>query len=415
MFAAPGREHKHHRQLFYDYRSGHGYRLPESKGDHMGPLDGVTIIELAGLGALPYGTLKLADMGADVIRVHPTTEVPADKPASRTSEFDRGRRSIAINLKSPEGVETLLRLIERADAFVEAFRPGVCERLGIGPEVALARNPNLVYGRLTGWGQEGPLAHAAGHSLNYEAITGAIGSIGVAGEPPVPLLQVLGDFGGGGLHLAFGVVCALFEAQRSGQGQVIDSAMVDGVMSLYQVFYGMTRSGMHTGPVGTNMFDGGSPFYKVYETADGKYITAAPIEPKFFALLLEKLGLDPATLPNQYDESRWPELHDAMAAAFLTRTRDAWVELLEGTDACFAPVLTFAEAAEHPHNVARGAFVDMPEGPPQLAPVPRLSRTPGTIGTTYAYPGVDTIAVLTEFGFVADEIDGLHESGSIAW
>jgi len=415
MFAAPGREHKHHRQLFYGHRSGHGYRLAESKGDHMGPLDGVTIIELAGLGALPYGTLKLADMGADVIRVHPTTEVPADKPTSRTSEFDRGRRSIAVNLKSPEGVETLLRLIERADAFVEAFRPGVCERLGIGPEVALARNPKLVYGRLTGWGQEGPLAHAAGHSLNYEAITGAIGSIGVAGQPPVPLLQVLGDFGGGGLHLAFGVVCALFEAQRSGQGQVIDSAMVDGVMSLYQVFYGMTRSGMHTGPVGTNMFDGGSPFYSVYETADGKYITAAPIEPKFFALLLEKLGLDPATLPAQYDESRWPELRDAMAAAFLTRTRDELVELLEGTDACFAPVLTFAEAAEHPHNLARGAFVDMPDGPPQLAPVPRLSRTPGTIGTTYAYPGVDTIAVLTEFGFVADEIDGLHGSGTIAW
>jgi alpha-methylacyl-CoA racemase len=387
----------------------------ESKGDHMGPLAGVRIIELAGLGALPYGTLKLADMGAEVIRVHPTSEVPIERPDHRSSEFDRGRRSITIDLKSADGVETLLRLIEQADAFVEAFRPGVCERLGIGPDVALARNPRLVYGRLTGWGQEGPLAQAAGHSLNYEALTGAIGSIGVAGRPPVPLLQVLGDFAGGGLHLAFGVVCALFEAQRSGQGQVIDSAMVDGVMSIYQVFYGMTRSGMHTGPVGTNLFDGGSPFYNVYETADEKYVTAAPIEPKFFALLLEKLGLDPATLPAQYDESRWPELHAAMADAFRTRTRDQWVELLEGTDACVAPVLTFAEAAEHPHNLARGAFVERPDGPPQLAPVPRLSRTPGTIGSTYAYPGVDTEAVLGEFGFDADEIDRLHTDGVIAW
>jgi alpha-methylacyl-CoA racemase len=381
----------------------------------MGPLEGVRIIELAGLGALPFGTLKLADMGADVIRVHPTSEVPTDRPTRRSSEFDRGRRSIAINLKSPDGVETLLRLIERADAFVEAFRPGVCERLGIGPDIALDRNPKLVYGRLTGWGQEGPLAHAAGHSLNYEALTGAIGSIGVAGQPPVPLLQVLGDFGGGGLHLAFGVVCALFEAQRSGQGQVIDSAMIDGVMSLYQVFYGMTRSGMHTGPVGTNMFDGGSPFYNVYETSDGKYVTAAPIEPKFFALMLEMLDLDPTTLPAQYDESRWPELHEAIAAAFRTRTRDEWTELLEGTDVCFAPVLSFAESAEHPHNVARGAFVEMPDGPPQLAPVPRLSRTPGTIGKTYAYPGVHTRNVLDEFGFSAEEIEQLQASGSIAW
>ncbi|MBU6329827.1 MAG: CoA transferase [Acidobacteria bacterium] len=381
----------------------------------MGPLAGVRIIELAGLGALPYATLKLADMGAEVIRVHPPAEVPAERPTSRTSEFDRGRRSICIDLKSPEGVATLLRLVDGADAFVEAFRPGVCERLGIGPEELLARNPQLVYGRLTGWGQEGPLAHAAGHSLNYEALTGAVGSIGVAGQPPVPLLQVLGDFGGGGLHLAFGVVCALFEAQRSGEGQVIDAAMVDGVMSLYQVFYGMTRSGMHTGPVGTNLFDGGSPFYNVYETADGRYLSVAPIEPKFYALLLEKLGLDPATLPHQYDESRWPELREALAAVFRTRTRAEWVDLLEGTDACVAPVLTFAEAAEHPHNVARGAFVEMPEGPPQLAPVPRLSRTPGTIGSTYAHPGVDTPAVLGEFGFSADEIEQLRAAGVVAW
>jgi alpha-methylacyl-CoA racemase len=381
----------------------------------MGPLDGVTIIELAGLGALPYGTLKLADMGADVIRVHPTHEVPDDKPERRDSEFDRGRRSITIDLKSPEGVELLLRLVEKADGFCEAFRPGVCERLGIGPDVLLARNPRLVYGRLTGWGQEGPLSHSAGHSLNYEAITGAIGSIGSPGQPPIPMLQVFGDFAGGGLHLAFGMVCALFEAQRSGKGQVVDAAMVDGVMSIFQVFYGMTRSGMHTGPVGTNLFDGGSPFYDVYETSDGKYVTAAPIEPRFYAQLLDALNLDPASLPAQYDESHWPELREHIAGAFITKTRDEWSELLEGSDVCFAPVLSFAEAEHHPHNVARGSFVPVEGSVPQLAPAPRLSRTPGVVRPTYAYPGVDTRAVLAEIGVADDEIDVLAAAGVVAW
>jgi alpha-methylacyl-CoA racemase len=381
----------------------------------MGPLQGVTIIELAGLGALPFATLKLADMGAEVVRVHPPSEVPEHKPDHRDSEFDRGRRSITVDLKSPEGVEVLLRLVERADALLEAFRPGVTERLGLGPDVALARNPKLVYGRLTGWGQDGPLSHSAGHSLNYEALTGAIGSIGNAGQAPVPLLQVLGDFGGGGLHLAFGVVCALFEAQRSGEGQVVDTAMVDGVMSLYSVFYAMTQSGVHTGPVGTNLFDGGAPFYNVYETSDGRFVTVAPIEPRFYAQLLEKLGLDPAELPAQYDESRWPELRERLAEVFRTRTRDEWTELLEGTDVCYAPVLSFAEAPEHPHNAARGSFVDVPGSIRQLRPAPRLSRTPGEPRPTYAYPGVDTEAVLGEHGFDADEIARLAKAGTIAW
>jgi alpha-methylacyl-CoA racemase len=381
----------------------------------MGPLDGVTIIELAGLGALPFATLKLADMGADVIRVHPPAEVPELKPEHRASEFDRGRRSITIDLKSPEGVEVLLRLVEKADAFLEAFRPGVAERLGVGPDVALARNPRLVYGRLTGWGQDGPLAPWAGHSLNYEALTGAIGSIGPAGGPPIPLLQVLGDFGGGGLHMAFGVVCALFEAQRSGQGQVVDTAMVDGVMSLYSVFYAMTQSGVHTGPVGTNLFDGGAPFYNVYETADGKHVTVAPIEPRFYAQLLDKIGLDPADLPAQYDESRWPELRQRLAEVFRTRTRDEWTELLEGTDVCYAPVLSFDEAPEHPHNVARGSFVDVEGSIRQLRPAPRLSRTPGEVRPTYAYPGVDTEAVLRENGFDDTEIATLSDAGTVAW
>jgi len=381
----------------------------------MGPLQGVTIIELAGLGALPFATLKLADMGADVIRVHPTHEVPDDKPTHRDSEFDRGRRSIAVDLKSPEGVEVLLRLAEKADAFVEAFRPGVTERLGIGPDVLLARNPRIVYGRLTGWGQDGPLAPWAGHSLNYEAITGAVGSIGVPGQKPPPLLQVLGDFGGGGMHMAFGVVCALFEAQRSGQGQVVDVSMTEGVMSLYSVFYAMTQAGVHDGPLGTNLFDGGSPFYNTYETADGRYITLAPIEPKFYAQLLDKLGLDPAELPAQYDESRWPELKERIAEVVRTRTRDEWTELLEGTDVCFAPVLSFQEATEHPHNVARGSFVDVPGSIKQLRPAPRMSRTPGEVRPTYAYPGVDTRTVLSEAGFGDDEIAGLADAGTVAW
>ena len=382
----------------------------------MGPLTGVTIIELSGLGALPYGTLKLADMGADIIRVHPLHEVPqGDRPTERHSEFDRGRRSIAIDLKSTDGVELLLRMVERADGFCEAFRPGVCERLGIGPDVLLARNPRLVYGRLTGWGQEGPLSHSAGHSLNYEALTGAIGSIGSEGMPPVPMLQVFGDFAGGGLHLAFGMVCALFEAQRSGQGQVVDAAMVDGVMSVFQVFYGMTRGGFHTGPTGTNLFDGGSPFYNVYETADGKFVTVAPIEAKFYAQLLEKLGLDPSTLPDQNDMSGWPVLKERFAEVFRTRTRDEWDAILEGTDCCYAPVLSFAEAETHPHNVARGSFVPVEGSVPQLRPMPRLSRTPGEVRSTYAYPGVDTPAVLAEFGLGEDEIAALAEGGVVRW
>ena len=381
----------------------------------MGPLDGVKIIELAGLGALPFGTLKLADMGADVIRVHPPKEVPDVKPERRDSEFDRGRRSITIDLKAPEGVEALMRMVERSDALLEAFRPGVTERLGVGPDETMARNPKLVYGRLTGWGQEGPLSHSAGHSLNYESITGAIGSIGSAGQPPIPLLQVLGDFGGGGLHLAFGVVCALFEAQRSGKGQVVDTAMVDGVMSLYSVFYGMTRSGIHAGPVGTNLFDGGAPFYNVYETADGKFVTLAPIEPHFYAQLLDQLGLDASDLPAQYDESRWPELRERIAEAVRTKTRDEWDAQLAGTDVCYAPVLSFAEAETHPHNVARGAFVEVEGSQPQLRPAPRLSRTPGEVRPTYAYPGVDTPVVLAEFGFSDAEIAALADAGTVAW
>jgi alpha-methylacyl-CoA racemase len=377
-----------------------------------GPLHGVKVVELAGLGALPYGSLKLADMGADIVRVERTADVPADRSPRPRSSWDRGRRSIAVDLKHPEGVDTVLRLARDADVFLESFRPGVVERLGLGPDAVMAANPRIVYGRLTGWGQTGTLAHAAGHSLNYEAITGVIRAIGPAGGPPVPLLQIVGDFAGGGLSLAYGVVCALLEARTSGVGQVVDAAMTDGTISLLAPYYGMQASGMHTEEMAANLFDGGAPFYNVYETSDGRYVSVAPIEPHFYALLLEKMGLDPAELPAQWDRPAWPQLRDRFASVFRTKTRDEWCALLEGTDACFAPVLTFDEARRHPHNVAREAFV---EGTTEVAVAPRLSRTPSDPGRpSPAYPGADTDAVLAEHGFDAAAIARLRSSGAIA-
>ncbi len=378
-----------------------------------GPLHEVTIVELAGMGALPYGSLRLADMGAQIIRVERLRDVPAERSPRPHNFWDRGRRSIAVDLKNPAGIDTVLRLTDTADAFLESFRPGVVERLGLGPEPVMRRNPRLVYGRLTGWGQEGPLAQSAGHSLNYEAITGVTHAIGPRDGAPVPPLQILGDFAGGGLHLAFGVVCALFEAQRSGRGQVVDAAMVDGVMSIVATFYAMHKMGMHTDARGNNLFDGGAPFYNIYETADAKYVSVAPIEPHFYALLLEKIGLTDADLPDQNDTSRWPQLRDRLATVFRSKTRDEWCRLLEGSDACFAPVLNFTEALSHPHNAARGAFVDTGDVP-ELLPTPRLSRTPGRPDRSPAYPGADTDAVLRERGFAAEEIDDLRENGVIA-
>jgi len=378
-----------------------------------GPLDGVRIIELAGMGALPFASLKLADMGADVIRVERLSDVPADRTPRPHNYWERGRRSIAIDLKNPAGVETVLRLAERADAFLEAFRPGAAERLGVGPDAVRARNPRLVYGRLTGWGQDGPLAHSAGHSLNYEALTGVNHAIGPRGGAPIPIPPFLGDFAGGGLHLAYGVVCALFAAQRTGRGQVVDAAMVDGVMSIAGPFYSMHALGMHTDARGTNFFDGGAPFYNIYETRDGKYVSIAAIEPHFYAQLLERVGFAAADLPAQDDTARWPELRDRLAAVFRTKTRDQWCALLEGTDCCFAPVLTFSEARTHPHNTARDCFLsggDVPE----LLPTPRLSDTPGNPARSPAYPGADTDTVLAELGFRPEEIAALRTAGAIA-
>ena len=377
-----------------------------------GPLHGVKIIELAGLGALPFGSLKLADMGADIVRVERPADVPADPAPRPHSSWDRGRRSIAVDLKHPAGVDTVLRLAEQADVFLESFRPGVVERLGVGPDEVMARNPRIVYGRLTGWGQDGPLAPVAGHSLNYEAITGVIRAIGPTGGPPVPLLQIIGDFAGGGLSLAYGVVCALFEAQRSGVGQVVDAAMVDGTMSLLAPYYAMQASGAHTTDMGANLFDGGAPFYNVYATSDGKYITVAPIEPHFYALLLDIVGCDRTDLPEQWDRANWPAVREQLAAVFRTKTRDEWSALLEGTDACYAPVLTFDEARSYPHNVARRAFVDESTA---VAIAPRLSRTPGDPRrSSPAYPGADTDRVLTEYGYAENEIAALRTARAIA-
>lgn len=386
-------------------RTGDGTSAPG------GPLVGLRVIELAGLGALPFGTQKLADLGADVIRVHRTSEVPAEPRPHTYSEYDRGRRSIAVDLKHPQGVDVVKSLVSTADVFAEAFRPGVCERLGIGPEALFDCNPRLIYARLTGWGQDGPLAKVAGHSLNYEAITGAVGSIGPRDGPPIPLLQVLGDFAGGGLHFAFGVLAAVFEAQRSGRGQVVDVAMVDGVLSLFSVYYAMSRTGYHSDEVGTNFFDGGSPSYNVYETADGKYVTAAPIEPQFYAVFVEALGLDPATLPDRDDPANWDDLIARFQAVFKTKTRDEWDARLGSIDACFAPVYRFSEAHEHPANRERNVFRTAPNGEPELVPVPRYSRTPGDPRANYAYPGSDTDEIVAELGLDAA---ALRASGGIA-
>ena len=377
-----------------------------------GPLSGIKVLEIAGLGALPFGSLKLADMGADVIRVDRSSDVPENPTEGSHNFWDRGRRSLAVDLKNKQGLATVLRLVDEVDVFLESFRPGVAERLGLGPEVLLARNPRLVYGRLTGWGQSGPLAQSAGHSLNYEAITGVTHCLGPAEGKPVPPLTLLGDFAGGGQHLAYGVVCALVEVLRTGRGQVVDAAMVDGVMSLAGVYYAMADMGMQKPERGVNLFDGGAPFYNIYETADGLYVSVAPIEPHFYALLLDKMGLDPESLPDQWDESGWPEMRERFAAVFKTRTRDEWSSLLEGTDACYAPVLNLNEARSYPHNRARGAFLEG-RPMPELTPTPRFSETPPEAGTSPAHPGADTDSILSGFGFSKTEVKALRELGAI--
>lgn len=381
----------------------------------MGPLEGVKIVEIAGLGALPFACMSLSDMGAQIIRIdRPGPPTPQPDESRGQDALHRGRRSIALDLKRPEGVEVLLRIAGRADALLESFRPGVAERLGFGPDVALARNPRLVYGRLTGWGQTGPLAQRAGHALNYESITGAIRAIGPRGGPPVPLLQILSDFAGGGLLMAYGLVCALFEARRSGQGQVIDVAMVDGVLSLLGIFFPMVRHGLHSERMGENLFDGGAPFYAVYETREGRYVSVAAIEPHFFAELLDRLGLAGAELPAQYDRAHWPALRERIAAVFRTRTRDEWCRIFEGSDACFSPVLALGEAPTYPANAERECFWPFgADGAPTVRPVPRFSRTSPEFGAPLSAPGADGDALLAECGFARAEIERLRAQGAL--
>jgi alpha-methylacyl-CoA racemase len=374
-----------------------------------GPIEGLRAVEIVGLGPGPFCGMLLADMGAEVLRVDRVDAARAvDRSKPATSAMDRGKQAVAVDLKQPDGVETLLRLMESADVFFEVFRPGVAERLGIGPDVALARNPRLVYGRLTGWGQDGPYAQAAGHDIDYIALAGALEPLGRAGQKPTPPINVLGDFAGGGMLLAFGIACAVVERERTGKGQVIDAAMVDGAALMLTPFYGARGSGFW-GERGTNHLDTGAPFYEVYETADHKFIAVGTVEPKFYAELVARLGLD-VELDAQYDKTRWPDDKKRMAEVFRTKTRDEWCALLEGTDACFAPVLTPLEAPDHPHNRARGTFLEL-AGVPQPAPAPRFSRSAPVTPAAAMHPGADTETVLAGWGFERDEVERLRDAG----
>lgn len=380
----------------------------------MGPLDGIKIIEIAGIGPGPFAAMMLSDQGADVVRIERAQNVArGDAAAASFDLLNRGRRSIGVDLKHPDGVETILRGVEAADALLEGFRPGVMERLGLGPDVCLARNPRLVYGRMTGWGQEGPLAHAAGHDINYISLAGALEPIGRRGERPVPPLNLVGDFGGGGMLLAYGMVCALLESRRSGRGQVVDAAMVDGSAALMTIIHSMRYAGFWKEERGTNLLDTGAHFYDVYETSDGKYVSVGSIEPQFYAELIQRLGLEGENLPAQMDRGQWPSFKDRFEALFKTKTRDEWCEILEGSDVCFAPVLSMSEAPEHPHNRARGTFVEV-AGRVQPGPAPRFSRTPGAISRPAPLAGQHTVEALAEWGFSAEEIAKLKESKAIA-
>ena len=380
-----------------------------------GPLSGYRIIELAGIGPGPFAAMMLADMGAEVIRVERADAVRG--PAPQTPHFDvllRGRRNIALDLKNPDAVAALLDLVESADGLIEGFRPRVMERLGIGPDVCLDRNPKLVYGRMTGWGQSGMYADAAGHDINYISLAGALAHFGRDGEAPVPPLNMVGDFGGGGMFLAFGVVCALLEAQRSGRGQVVDAAMVDGAAVLMSMFWAFKAIGLFDEDHrGTNMLDTGAHFYDVYRCADDRYISIGSIESKFYAELLRLTGLDSdPDFSKQMNRSAWADLKQRLAEVFVTKTRDEWCALMETTDVCFAPVLTMSEAAHHQHNVERGTFVEV-AGTMQPAPAPRFSRTAAEIAMPPAHPGQHSVEILRDWGFDAARIDALIASHAV--
>lgn len=380
-----------------------------------GPLNGYRILELAGIGPGPFAAMMLADMGAEVIRVDRAQAVTAPTPG--TPHWDvllRGRRNIAIDLKHADGAATLLDLVERADAVIEGFRPGVAERLGIGPDECLARNPRLVFGRMTGWGQSGMYANSAGHDINYIALAGVLAHLGRDGEGPTAPLNLVGDFGGGGMFLAFGVTCALLEAQRSGQGQVVDAAMVDGAATLMSMFWAFRGAGLFDeSHRGRHLLDTGAFFYDVFRCADDQYVSLGPIEPQFYAEFIRLVGLaDDPEFAAQYDTSRWPHLKQRLAAVIATKTRAEWCALMETSDACFAPVLTMSEAAAHPHNVARRTFVDV-AGVTQPSPAPRFSRTPGAISRPPSHAGQHTVEVLRDWGIADQRISELVASRAV--
>jgi alpha-methylacyl-CoA racemase len=378
-----------------------------------GPLQDVKVVELVGIGPGPFAAMLLADLGADVLRVHRVESVERGFDPGGVPVLDRNRRSVGVDLKSPQGVETVLRLVESADALLEGFRPGVTERLGVGPEPCLARNPRLVYGRMTGWGQDGPMAQAAGHDINYIALAGALAHFGRAGDKPTPPINLIGDFGGGGMLLAFGVVCGVLEARSSGQGQVVDAAMVDGAALLMSMIWGLRHLGaFDEHHRGQNVLDTGAPFYDSYECADGEFIALGSLEPQFYAELLAKTGLADEDLPAQMDREGWDRLRARFTELFKTKSRDEWRALLEDSDACFAPVLTMSEAATHPHIQARGTIVEY-EGVLQPAPAPRFSRTPGELRSPPARPGEHTDAALADWGFSPDDVATLRAAGAI--
>jgi len=379
-----------------------------------GPLAGLKVVEMAGIGPAPFACMMLADMGADVIRID--RPAPSGLGIERPARFDiaaRGRRSVALDLKRPEGVEAALDLIARADALVEGFRPGVMERLGLGPGDCHAVNPALVYGRLTGWGQTGPLAQSAGHDLNYIALAGVLDAIGREGGPPVPPLNLLGDYAGGSLVMAFGLVCALLDVWRGGAGQVVDAAIIDGAALLAGPLMGLRAAGLWQGGRGENILDGGAPHYDSYACADGEYVSVAPIEARFRTDLLARIGLDPADFPDVTDRATWPEARRQLAARFAERTRAEWCAALEGTDACFAPVLSLADAPAHPHHAARGTFVDV-DGLTQPAPAPRFSRTPAAMPAPPCASGEGGPEALRDWGVAPERIETLIRTGALA-
>lgn len=374
-----------------------------------GPLHDVVIVELAAIGPAPFAGMMLADMGADVIRIDRLPDGSRTPRSAAGDVVNRGRRSISIDLKEPRGVEATLRLVERADVLIEGFRPGVAEALGLGPDPCLALNPGLVYGRMTGWGQSGPLSHAAGHDLNYIALTGALHAIGPSDRPPPPPLNLIGDYGGGGMMLALGVIAALFEKQHSGLGQVVDVAMVDGVATLMAAIYGLYGNAAWEDRREANLLDGAAPFYACYECADGRYVSVAAIEPQFYRLFLDRCGMTDHAFADQWNRKKWPDMRKRLAELFRSRDRDAWCALLEGSDACFAPVLSMSEAPEHPHCRERSVFVRA-GGTLQPAPAPRFARTRSTLPPAAPTLGRDTTAILRSLRYSDAEIAALADA-----